>query len=975
MARRMRKQAKKAGPKRYKPTRVMNPYSAWHTQHQLPCQSLKLKLTPPHKIPVQDCSENAAFAVTLKSEFLRIESITEDKDGDTVYFISPKYDLTDWAEHGEVFLGNIEIGIINNNHPNACPYKVSICVIQSAKDNDNRVITAVNPVNQFIKMEPHQLLEVVCYKREWNDWKPGQTEASGFHDKWTIDINSPENSQVNLEEVKRETVGDHEMDVIDSGPFAIKNRFYLRTNPRLAFPSTIKIIDNELIAYEKPLREHHWWFAFDDKSLKAINNMENDIYDCCDLKFHGTVEVKDADYKTTTCNAKILLGVEGKNKNKIRPCQVPSSIEHKVDVVARIENRSKRILTNPFAMEEIDFYQGYDSLIVEIASPDVFWSDLSEKDEWEVEIEDPKSKHRCLIVVNEPAVYHNGKIFQKFRIEHTYKVKNETHFIGAVNLVCQKKRDCHDGIKRLSCWVTPAPVIYKSPYYPQYDTSSNYSSKTIYQDNKYKGYPKVAEVLVEEIECTSLEDKSGNLIKMTYNFETKKKEAWDQHWGNYRPNSAIENGKRETSGAKKEGEKRTRTSHGRTIWPNVGTNRAPTIIYDPTHLQQIELEYGRDLIIKLSSPTKPSGVTYTAGELWTLTVGAPDKLNIPYHCATPIANTIQQEALISPIWENIPLKEGTHICGGIRIQCSSEGKTVFILVKVTKETLANKGFIPPEPPEDDVAFRVIEGEKLSTSLLRRKIFEWQNFDAVVVSPDDGLFIRTQTSDYWDSEKWQLEVQQISLPNTVCDVLADANLEFNQDNPWFNSPTFKRTGSTWTMEPLRKQQSNIDKIITVISKEDIEELPVAKLIFRNCAHKDNTRVVSPFGTFTSTNMMEKTLGLFLKIKDKKRIQIDGMEVIYFDPDDNDEIAVKNGDELTIKLSQQYIDLPHMLSGKTECAWFTAYIPNFLDVKESGNQIDKWFIFKFIAHDNRGNDEQDLNFVCGNSFRTLKIKYER
>src|SRR4051812_27273819 len=118
----------KSGVRRYKPARVVNPVTEFHTTRLFPCQSFVLKLRKPVNF-LSACSTGAYFDVSILSDMLIIEQIEEDLEtGDKVYTIGQKYNLAEWVEYGEVALGDVLITLCDNSHPDATDFLSTICV-------------------------------------------------------------------------------------------------------------------------------------------------------------------------------------------------------------------------------------------------------------------------------------------------------------------------------------------------------------------------------------------------------------------------------------------------------------------------------------------------------------------------------------------------------------------------------------------------------------------------------------------------------------------------------------------------------------------------------------------------------------------------------------------------------------------------------------------------------------------------------
>ena len=159
--------------KRYGRYNVVNPSSIYHLVRLHPNQGISLRLKNP-KDWVYGGKDGDKFCVTVNSDYF-IETDRSLKDGNLEICLDQKYDFTGWADYGCVCLGDISILLEKSN----ADYFCNVCLIMDGKKDS---ICVINPLANLIVMEADQTVEVVCYAREWDDWRPSKKTVS--EDNW-----------------------------------------------------------------------------------------------------------------------------------------------------------------------------------------------------------------------------------------------------------------------------------------------------------------------------------------------------------------------------------------------------------------------------------------------------------------------------------------------------------------------------------------------------------------------------------------------------------------------------------------------------------------------------------------------------------------------------------------------------------------------------------------------------------------------
>lgn len=413
MARRPKKTYPKL-PKQYKAVRVSNPASRWHTSYVSPRQKLKLVLANPCTWwPA--CSPDSFFKIKLISHFLVMDDVVEtNRFGHDVYTIYQKYDLSDWATCGQVLLGNVEIELCNNTHEEGDKHKYhsNICVVQQGNE---AILTAVNPEYNTVKMMPGQVLEIVCFERDWNNWRPGKVEADGFKDQWIVKNSSIDERFIFCE--KRKSVLGGLLGTSDETDLSIKNknRYHYKTNRYLPDKFKKGIVTNLLM----PIREHHFWYSLTKNSFTRIKNQKDGSYECGSLAFHGSCGEQLFLDETFSAVRKlnIVMGISGKSK-KMSPYFL-QSVENKLEVMRKSFDKEKKLLVNPSDNESINFTALDNYCDIEIAQPKTFWDNMSESDSWEI-VKDTGINVNCLTVEEKEPTVCGGVRFQRIRVTSSF---------------------------------------------------------------------------------------------------------------------------------------------------------------------------------------------------------------------------------------------------------------------------------------------------------------------------------------------------------------------------------------------------------------------------------------------------------------------------------------------------------------------------------------------------------------------------
>jgi len=257
--------------KAYSTVTISDPCSMHHTVRLYPSQDLALRLSSDIKVLRAD-------------PFIEMTGEKTLKEGVELYF-SQKSSIVEWGKESSVYLGEIY-------GETAAGLKFRLCVhMMSENDYKKDVVTVFNPVNQIIKVEPYQILEVVL-----------SDPYFGGSDVW----------DANFKDQGRELdVGFHELGKRDI-PLAYSNMKDSRDE------SDIYHLKARTKAFFHPCcREHHMWFRLDNRILPLVRTRPNDVYFVGNIDFTGFgAASKDNDLKASR-SLQVWLNIKNKHSHKV----------------------------------------------------------------------------------------------------------------------------------------------------------------------------------------------------------------------------------------------------------------------------------------------------------------------------------------------------------------------------------------------------------------------------------------------------------------------------------------------------------------------------------------------------------------------------------------------------------------------------------------------------------------------------------
>lgn len=242
-----------------------------HTVRLFPSQDLTLRLTSELR--------------SLRTDpFIEIVGEKPLKEGIEINF-KQKSNIVSWGKDASVYLGEVNGETIKGHKFRLCVYMIS----NNAYKAD--VVTVFNPVNQIIKIEPYQILEVILsdpYFGASDVWKADYQDENreldvGFHELGHRNVSL---AQANL---------DDDRDISDI--YHLK----ARTNN----------------FWHPCCREHHHWLRFDNRMLPLVRTRPNNVYFVGNINFTGyNSESADEDLKATR-SLQVWLNIKNKHAYKV----------------------------------------------------------------------------------------------------------------------------------------------------------------------------------------------------------------------------------------------------------------------------------------------------------------------------------------------------------------------------------------------------------------------------------------------------------------------------------------------------------------------------------------------------------------------------------------------------------------------------------------------------------------------------------
>lgn len=618
------------GKKRYNNVRVVNPLSSYQCVKLHPNQGVKVVLDNPCRL-INEASPDTEVDVLVNSEWLLIESIEEDQSGKKIYSFVQRYDLSDYDDCA-VSLGSMSV-IFSVSKKEV--HRANVCFQLNTKID--KQVVCVNPLQDFVLMQPHQCVEVVISDPSFN-------LPDGDKDVWNFIIKKEEDSPVDLKLLQHEV----------SGSDSQRHWWDFKLNPFLAAFADVLVRADK---YPRPYREHHYWFSLTEESMKKAHDLPNGMAQIATIDFVGNCKGVASVKKSVN----LVMSVAGKNKRKIHhvpKAKVPETDWRRRNPTDRAEDNVLNILTNPAVHEVVYLTKDNTSLTMEMVQPSAIFESAAEADRWEMFIEDMKGGACCIKTSPSSELMRWGRIFQRTVVSTDYKeINGETCYIGAVVFRSSKFDDDKKNLseRRVAFWYSPVqkdnPLV-RIPEKPEKKKCYEYSSI----GKKYCGMPKTAILEITEVPSVKLTD--GAKSFRIFSEEVSKK-------------------KRTTDGGGKKGKKAS--ENGGLLGVDVTISR---IVFNPSDGEIIRMEPGSEVIVKMSG--KPS-------TKWFFQTVHDEYVDFSTRIIQPSVNDKEIFEIAAKVKNNLPSWPDEYYGGCVRLcDDNEELRSIRFMIDTTKKPAAQE---------------------------------------------------------------------------------------------------------------------------------------------------------------------------------------------------------------------------------------------------------------------------------------------
>lgn len=968
----------------FKPFRVINPTVPMHVANIRPRQPLHIVLSDPCLV-ASCCSQDAVFEVEIDSDYLVLDNISYNGLGQEIYAIVQKYDLDSWSEAGETYLGDIVVRIKNNNHENAksCSFEESRVKVVLVDTMDRRITTVINPHGAEVKMKSHNLLEVVVSEESWNNFgEHGKLQSDGYDDDWKVEVKDYEIEQegIYLKTIKNsvlyQTVSDPEAKVQDE---SILQRFKKVANPKLK-EKVRQAVEKEITETKLPCREHHFFFTFSEESRKRINKLKGGCYRLAKVTLIG--RCKKNPELCVTRDFTLHLSIHGKKKMP----HTGLHVERKLELSKRVYDKSRSCLINPAHVEQIDFHVGYEEVVIEIAHPSLWWAGEPDHARWKIEVDDQFIALENLKLTDKGEFWRGGITFQRVAVEIEDKTEPpENKFLGAIKVIYVPRQSSHDGVKRISCWMEPHPGKTKKVI-PVHSTGGKQEHFKLgrgwYKDGDK---PERAKVHFEEVTGATLE--SGASTRKMTSIYVPPSYREDYEWGSghayvglyqsAKKNGSVTTNQRgsQTSISQSNIEISTSSSATQKSIPNTtnegksGVVREPKVVYNPSHLQDIGVDEGTELIIRMSSPSALLNGK-CEGEMWSVsekTISDQKPTIKSHHIFKNDVKSFFQEIKIS-LDKNVSLSTGIHQAGGLSISCSES--TRLVRLHVNQLNRHDSEVVWGLPP----GVEFVEPQAKHEANDKRYYFvsNWQHNNAVIISENDVLYVKSPSvSDNWNPDNWSMQLVQHEIPIKVWEKLAQQNKAMmDRRKPWFVKYPPTHLTQTICLKDLNMQQPMIADVLNNLAHiTNLDCFPIATLVFENNRHVENKVAATSLGDLEVNYKLKRVLHICADLKGRRK---DRKTHNMVEPLGDSEIEVNPGDRLNITLRAEWLEPMRTGDGYKEVNWCPSTYPSFAPYKGT-DSCSSQNVFKFDITNDAATLNEWLKFTC--SCEGFKAKEKR
>jgi len=427
---------------KFNPVHVRDPRTDGYSVIVHPCQDIILTLTDPINLFDKACHEDR-WEVKPYSEYFYL---AEEKElpGRRQYRFIQYYNLTRWTDVSNVYLGDIDVTLSGKK----VAEHYSLCVLARKNSRHQcRIVTAVNPLVNRIKLQTDDVLEVVVCRY---DAAPVEEEV------WCAlyDMGKTGNGSQWLEKVRQETLL-----LPDSSPLRTDRRslYFTMSRDVGALPANPGLPKNkELppIPEWEVQRQHHFWFRIRPEDKQAVLEA-NKGEAMANIVFNSSVGF--------CTNLQVLISTrEQKTKTGVPEYDKERYEGNYRGLVGRYYSPNTGLLCNPGKIEGVEILAKQNGVMVELAPPAMTWPAASSANRWAAEVEPvmsveigsgkTASKRMSCVELVDRAI--NQQPIQRFFVKPLVSEippGDAMYFLGVVNFFCKDAGVV--GKRTVNCWL------------------------------------------------------------------------------------------------------------------------------------------------------------------------------------------------------------------------------------------------------------------------------------------------------------------------------------------------------------------------------------------------------------------------------------------------------------------------------------------------------------------------------------------
>lgn len=689
------------------PTNVKDPRTDGYTVVVHPCQEIQMFLTKPTSI-FKDAGADDEWDVKALSNYFYLDAIS-DQPGHRQFNFIQFYDMTPWVEHSSVYLGEIEVTLISKTVKEC----FTLCVMARSVGKQSRIVTAINPTVNRIKIDLDEILEVVVCKDNAN-----QSNEQVWCSLYDMGRSGTGNGSQWFEKLRQETVI-----LPKSSPMPHEqNNLYLtisravsslEKNPGLPEDRKLPIVPVADVQIQ-----HHFWFRVRPEDQASV------------LRANSSLPIANVVFnnRSGSCsNLQLLVSKRGVQS----PATVPEYDKDRYEghfrgLVGRHFYPSSGLLINPSKVEgSIELVPDQSGVLVEFAPPRMTWPYTDPKIKWKFQVEPvlavdagAKTHYNRLSCTELSSRSINQQTIQRFFIKPECKMlDSETMlYLGVVNFLCEDQ--VITGIRAVNCWLVRERTVkdeqdvgaerYKSIALPnsrkqhgttalttttQVEKHENAAKTTTYTVVKYVRVVKITENRDDNIripnsnvttfQSIKIDKKDNNVSVVNYNYppvfnESNKKKSEENNSKNSNNNQSQSTSKNESGKRNPGSSLNQRFSGGGSVGRDTSVNAC--VVADPQEHTLIQVVPGQDIIIRL--PIKQWEMKEDIGFFWAFNpiMLQQNHFFIKNQEMIRDGRKLFQEIVVSLRSKNVPQKVGKFILGGI--QCSNQHETRWIVIQM-----------------------------------------------------------------------------------------------------------------------------------------------------------------------------------------------------------------------------------------------------------------------------------------------------